>query len=871
MYLCPLKMKKQSFNIIFRLWTCLTLWWTVSTTVQAQVQGFVTDSLTRKPVSFVQVYYEGSSVGTQTDERGYYYLPAPSSSNTTTLIFSSIEYNPKKISVKADTPQHINITLSEHVRLLSEVTVKPRKERYRRKNNPAVELMRRVIANKWKSDIQRHPWCSYYSYQKITTSLDDVTPSKLESTIFKQVPSLINHVEIDTVTHRLILPLVVNETVSRHLWREFPKAEKTIVMGEQSNGINDLLSVGKGLNTIMENYMGAINIHDEDIYLLGKRFISPIATTGAISFYQYYIMDTLKVQGDSCIHLTFVPQNSQDFGFSGHLYVTKDSTCQVKLCQMTFPQKTGINFVDEITIRQEFEPLPNGSWALKTDDFRVNLSLIDQLQSAQIQRTTRYSDYSFAPLEASLFKGNSVKEVYPDATIQTEEFWQSHRPIQLTAKERNMKSLVEDVKQMPGFRYIIFAVRALVENFIETGRDGQPSRFDIGPVNTMVSSNYIDGIRLRFSGKTTAAFNPHLFFKGYIAYGIKDHRPKYKAEVEYTFEKKKRLPFEFPRRSIAFSHQYDVMSPADKYLVTDKDNMFLSLKANTVDQLSFIRRNALTFVYETDNMFSVHAELRHTNDQPVGRLSYIRNDGTNVNMVKRLTTSEASLTLRYAPGETFIHSKQGRMAVNRNASVFTLSHTVGLDDILGSDYHYHMTELSFYKRFWLSSWGRVNTMLKGGAVWNRVPFPLLMFPAANQSFIIQNNHFHMINNMEFLNDRYASLDIVAELNGVLLNRIPLLKHLKWREVFGVSLLYGSLSDKNNPYATPGDNRIFLFPTRNGQATSFVMDSHTPYMEYHAGLYNVFKILRIEYYRRLTYLHLPEASKHGVRMALQFSF
>lgn len=858
-------------NVVRRGLCCLLLMVALVVSSYAQVRGTVTDSLTHKPISFVQVYYEGTSIGTQTDDHGRYHLPSPSGKTPLKLVFSSIEYVKKEVWVNPGAPRRINVLMSETAHALSEVTVKPGRERYRRKNNPAVELIRKVIANKRKADLRNHDWYSYYTYQKMTTSFDDVDMVEMEKGLFKQMPFMRDQVEVDSMTGRLILPVSMDETVTRHIWRRASRTEKSIVMGQNSVGVNNLLSVGEGMTTIMESIFGQVDIYDEDIHLLEKRFISPIATTGAISFYKYYIMDSLLVDGDSCIHLTFVPQNSQDFGFAGHLYVVKDSSYQVKKCVMTLPQKTGVNFVDEISIEQEYQRLPDGSWGMKTDDLRVNLVLVNALQGAQVRRTTRYSDYSFQPLDMVLFRRKLKEEVHQDAHIQDEIFWQGHRSVPLTAKEKNMSTFVADFKKMPGFKYLIFCVRALVENFIETGSEGKPSKFDIGPVNTLVSGNYIDGLRLRLSGKTTAAFNPHLFFNGYVAYGFKDGRPKYKAEVEYSFEKKKRLPFEFPRRSVALSHQYDVMAPSDKYLVTDKDNMFLSFKSNTVDQMSFMRKTIFTFNYEADNTFSTKIELRHTNDRPVGKLAYVLNDDAGQTRVHDITTTEAGVTFRYAPGETFVNSKQGRMAVNRNASVFSLSHTVGFKGILGGDYNYHITEMSFYKRFWLSSWGRINATLKGGVVWDKVPFPLLSFPATNQSYIIQLNHFHLMNNMEFLNDRYASLDMTAELNGVLLNRIPLIKHLKWREVFGVNILYGGLSDKNNPYARPGDKGLFLFPQRDGHVTSHIMDADVPYIEYHVGVHNVFKILRIEYYRRLTYLSLPDVNKHGVRLMLQFKF
>lgn len=838
--------------------------------LQAQVKGWVVDSLTNEPIPFVQVYYRGTTVGTQTDNNGFYSLPSPSGKKISELVFASIEYGEKSVFLPAGTSRQIDMKMQESAILLKEITVEKR-GRYSRKNNPAVDLMRKVIANKKNSDLKRHDFYSYYGYRKMTTSLDNLTPQTLEEGLFKSMPFLKNQVEVDSVTHRMILPILVDETVTRYLYRKDSQTEKHFILGKRNEGINELLSVGEGIAPVIQDVFGNINIYDEDISLLEKRFISPIATHGAISFYQYYIMDTIKVEQDRCIHLTFVPQNNQDFGFIGHLYILADSSYQVRKCAMSLPQNTAVNFVDEIEILQEFQPLPDGGWGIKTDDMRINLSVVKALQAFQIQRVTRYTNYSFEPLEEGLFKRKLKEEVHADAQIQDELFWSQYRVVPLTKKEAGVKRFVNDIKNMPGYKYVIFCAKALIENFVETGTETTPSKFDFGPMNTIFSGNYIDGLRLRVSGKTTAALNPHLFFNGYVAYGTKDGRFKYKGELEYSFHKKKRLPFEFPRRSVALSHQYDVMSPSDRFLSTDKDNMFLSLKASTVDQMSFMRKTIFTYCYESDNSFTTKVELRHINDRPVGKLAYIRNDGTGVNSVHDMTSAEVALILRYAPGETYINSKQGRMEVNRDAPVFSLSHTWGVKGILGGDYNYHATEFSIYKRFWLSSYGRINTFLKGGAVWNKVPFPLLSFPPSNQSYIMQRNAFHLMNNMEFLNDRYASLDVTCELNGVLLNRIPLIRKLKWREVFGVRMLYGGLTDKNNPEINFGDRELFLFPQRDGQPTSFVMKSDLPYIEYHVGVHNVFKILQIEYFRRLTYLNLPNVDKDGIRLMLQFKF
>jgi len=430
-----------------------------------------------------------------------------------------------------------------------------------------------------------------------------------------------------------------------------------------------------------------------------------------------------------------------------------------------------------------------------------------------------------------------------------------------------MDLFVKRMQEIPGFKYVIFGAKALIENFVETGSPGHPSKFDFGPVNTMVSNNYIDGLRLRLSGQTTGKFNPQLFLSGYYAYGFKDNRSKYEANVEYSFDKKEFLPREFPKHSVTASYSYDVMSPMDKFLKTDKDNVFVAFKTTTVDQMSYVRDASLKYEREMQSGFSYTLSVKSRNDEPTGNLHYIMNDETHT-VIPDITTTEASLLFRYAPGETFVNTKQRRIPVTYDAPVFTLSHTTGLKDVLGSDYQFNLTEAGISKRFWLSSWGKFDLAIKAGKQWNKVPFPLLIMPAANLSYITQRETFNLINNMEFLNDQFVSLDLAYDMNGKLFNRIPLIKKLKWREVFRFRSLYGTLSDKNNPDKTPG---LFLFPTRDGVTTSFAMEKETPYMEVSVGVYNIFKLLHVEYVRRLNYLDHPGINRDGIRVALIMNF
>lgn len=851
----------KSFLLFLLLGCCIS--------VSAQnIQGVVTDSLTNEPIPYLSVFYEGKGVGSITDNDGNYKVETRKGWNK--LTFSAVGYVTKVVNIIPGVTKNLNVRMRPDDIMLDEVVVKPKREKYSRKNNPAVELMKKVIAHKKNNKLSENDYYQYNKYQKITMSLNDVTPEMLEKGMYKKMPFLKDQIELCEETNKFILPISVDETASQKIYRKHPKSEKTIIKGMSSTGVNELFATGDMLSTVLKDVFTDVNIYDNDIRLLQYPFISPISSSYAISFYKFYIMDTTFVDKDKCFHLTFVPNNSQDFGFTGHLYVLADSSYTVKKCTMNLPKKSGVNFVDNMDIIQEFEQLPNGEWVLKTDDMIVEMTLMKIMQGFQIRRTTRYSDYAFDELPQQLFKrkGAEIKEA--DAMMRGDDFWNQYRPVPLTQTESSMDMLVKRLEQMPGFKYVIFVLKAFIENFVETGTKEHPSKVDIGPVNTMISNNYIDGLRLRMSAQTTANLNPHLFFKGYYAYGFKDHRSKYMGEVEYSFNKKEYLPREFPKNSITFSYQYDVMSPTDKFLKTDKDNVFVSFKTSTVDQMSYVRNIALKYENETQFGLKTTVEVKHSTDEPTGGLAYITNDDQKT-LVPEIQTMEASLAFRYAPGETFVNTKQRRIPVSFDAPVFTLSHTAGFKGVLGGEYNYNLTEIGLYKRFWFSSWGKIDMFVKGGAQWNKVPFPLLIMPAANLSYILQRETFNLINNMEFLNDRYASLDVSWDLNGKIFNRIPLLKKLKWREAIGFKMLYGHLTDKNNPMKHPGDSELFLFPTRDGRPTSFVMDPKTPYMECSVGIHNIFKILHIDYVRRLNYLDHPDANKWGVRFMVMMTF
>ena len=838
---------------LFRIYILLLFLW-LSAAAQAQITGVVTDALTGDTIAYPSASYKGHHMAVSGDAQGRFSIEHHEG---WVLTISAVGYQSKEFTVKANSPLTMAVKLKPDTRTLKEVVVRTKRNRYSRKDNPAVELMKRVIAAKKKTDLSNHDFYQYNKYQKITLAVNDIQKADIDSGFFAKKQWLTDQMETSPYNHKLILPISVDETVTQHIYRKNPKSEKDIVLGQQSTGLNQLLETGDILNNVLKDVFTDVDLYDNQVRLLQFPFTSPIGKD-AIAFYRYYIEDTVYVDHDLCYHLQFLPNNQQDFGFRGELYILADSILHLKRAELSIPKCSDVNFVDNLNITQEYTQLPNGEWALSVDDMVVELKVTNFMSKALVVRTTRLSDYAFDELPKQLFKGKTATRREANAMMRDDSFWNQYRTVELTKSESEMDAFIRRVQQLKGFKYIIFGAKALIENFVETGDLNHPSKVDIGPVNTIFTSNFIDGFRTRISAQTTANLNKHWFFAGYYAHGWRSHKNYYNAEVTYSFNKKDYLPREFPKRTLTFSSTYDIMSPSDKFMGTDKDNVFTAFKWSKVDKMMFYNRQKITFEWESEWGLRTIVGLKTEANEAAGALYF---------PVGTLRTTEWSLNFQLAPGRTYVNTKQRRYPINMDAPVFSLGHTMGVK-FLGGDYRYNFTEAGIYKRFWMNSWGKIDARVKAGAQWNKVPFPLLIMPAANLSYIRQDETFNMINNMEFLNDRYASLDVAWDLNGKILNRIPLLKKLKWREYIGVKTLWGKLTDRNNPtlLANAADPMLWAFPVG-----SYVMDPKRPYVELIAGVHNIFKILHVEFVHRCNYTHLPTAKRNGVRFMIRVTF
>ena len=851
-------------KILGRFYLIVVLW--VVSVLQVMAQDKITGRVIDEDgfaVSYASVQYRGHKIAVSSDGEGKFTIEKHPG---WMLTVSALSYKSQTVKVDEKT-NFIEVKLKDDSHKLTEVVVKTKRGKYTRKDNPAVELMKRVIAAKKKTDLTNHPYYQYDKYQKITLSLNDLKKEQLENKFFSKRQYLLDQVETSPYNGKLILPVSVDETVSQHIYRKDPKTEKDIIKGQQSNGIGQIIQTGEILNTALKEVFTDVDIYDDYVRLLQYPFPSPIGRT-AVSFYHFYIEDTVYVDRDKCYHLQFIPANSQDFGFRGELYVLADSTLHVKKCNLYMPHNTDVNWVQDMKIEQEYTKLDNGEWVLSKDDMVAEIHANKLLQDLLVVRNTRLSDYAFDELPKQLFKGKAKVRHDMDAMNRDEAYWNKYRQVDLTKSESSMDSFIHRMENSKGFKYIIFGIRALMENYVEvahkTDKNGdKKSIFDLGPVNTFISNNFVDGVRLRLAGRTMAALNPHFFWDGYGAYGMKSHDWYYGHIFTYSLNKKKNSPFEFPMRKFTVEIGHDITSPSDDNLLHNKDNFFMTIRATKQDQMYLYQRQKVGFTYETDWGFRFDTSLRWQSNRTVGNLHYFKvSDGTEV---KKIRTTEASVGFDYNPGVTYVNTKQQRLPINLDSPEITLSHTMGFDGFMGGQYKSNLTTLGIYKRQWLGSFGYMDFNVTGKVQWNKVPFSMLVQPPVNLSIFEQEATVSMMKDWEFLSDRQIFWSVAWDMNGKLLNRIPLIKKLKWREYVAVKGAWGDLTSKNDPTKNVNDPLLFKFPNNS---YSF---GKTPYWEVVAGVHNIFKFFGIDYVRRLNYLDHGNISKWGVRMGFLMSF
>jgi len=819
-----------------------------------RIKGRVIDVRTKKPLPFVNVVFKDKNLGVITDYKGAYHIETQWPSDH--LQASYMGYNSQTKLVKTDKNQTINFSLRPINITLKEVEVKAKRVRYRNKNNPAVALIRKVIKNK---NLNRKEHLNYYEfdkYEKDEFDINNITDKYKQKKSFKKFQFVFNYVDTSDINGKPFLPVFLKESRAKVYYRKTPKSKKEYILGTKMTGFHEYID-NQGVSYIIDNLYEEIDLYDNTIMLLTNPFISPISVI-APSIYKFRIIDTLNINGYNCIRLAFQPRNKQDFAFAGSLYITNDSRYAVIKADMRVSKDINLNFVNDLEIIQEYSFINNKAWMLTTDKLVVDFNLGRKGIGMFGRKSIYYDNFVFNKNRPdSLYKGTEDAIREPGFDERDSSFWKKYRIVDLTKQEKNIYTMVDSVQNVPAFKRTMDIVMLLVAGYWNF------DKIDVGPVNTFYSFNDVEGFRLRLGGRTSDKFSKKFRLSGYGIYGFKDKQFKYSAMATWSLNNKALK--DNPKHTLSLQYQYETNFPGMEVEFINEDNFLLSFKRGIADKILYNRMFKIEHYRDWKDGFSTTLVLRNIQRKPGGTLYFDYVDGHSV---QSITSSEITARIRFAPNEKFYQGIDYKVPIITNQPILQFSYTQGLKGILGSDYSYSKLKFNAFKRFYMGPFGFTNTEIEAGKIFGEVPFILLNLPRANQTYSYQLRSYNMMNFLEFASDEYVSLFVEHHFNGFILNKIPLIKKLKWRSIISFKGLYGSITDKNNPEI---NQNLMLFPTDEfGSPTTFSL-KEKPYVEVSVGIGNIFKFFRIDLIRRMSYLDNPNVPEYGIRGRFKFDF
>jgi len=804
------------------------------------VSGVVVDAKSGTPLDLAYVIIEGTSQGVSTDQNGHFSITTDR--KNISLKISRLGYSDANIKVLNNKSENLRIELVPVDIELNTVVVKANKIKYKNKNNPAVSLIDSVVAYRDKNRVASFDYLQYEKYEKIQFALSNVSEDFKKSAVLKDISFIFENPDTTKQAGKEVLPMYIKETLSDYYYRKTPKAENTIVKADKMANFEGYLD-NKGISAYLNHLYQDIDIYSPNITFLTNQFLSPIANTAPL-FYRYYIQDTLDIDGTKCIKLFFSPRNKTDMLFQGFMYITMDGSYAVKRIDMGVNKNINLNWVKDVNIAQEFVKTVDEGWVKSLDELSVDFGFNQRGMGIFGQRSVSYRNFVInLPIDDSKFK-----RILPvaDSINKSDEFWQMNRHIQLSKAEEATYYNLDSIQKVPSFRTMMDVMRLAFAGFHDFGK------FEIGPVSTFASYNSIEGPRVKFGGRTTPKLFNKLILEGYLAYGFKDEQFKYNIGAAYSLTRN--TVYDFPVKSLRVNYQVDTKVPGQELYYVQEGNALLSFKRGVDDKRFYNKTFKAEFLDEFENHFSYTLGYNYTRQSPGGVLDF-----------KPLDISELSLRLRYAPKEQFYQGKMFREIVPSRYPIITLDY-INSSKFLGGDYNYNSVKLNFFKMFYPGIIGYTAVRIEGGAVFGEVPYPLLQIHNANQTYYYQSIAYNLMNFLEFVSDRYASINIDHCFNGFIFNKIPLIKNLRLREVVTLKVLYGGLSRDNNP---DFNSSLMKFPVnKKGITTTFPLENK-PYVEVGCAVANILNFVRIDFIQRVSYLNHPNVARSGVRIMFKF--
>ncbi|TDW97222.1 DUF5686 family protein [Dinghuibacter silviterrae] len=856
------------------------------------VSGVVVDSTTKAPLPNVSIKAVKGSKGTLTDSAGQFSLAVDD--GTRQIIISSLGYSDRLLRLTSAPEQHFTVRMGTAYKSMGEVVVKWKKSKYRNKNNPAVELIREVIDHKDSNQVKGYPYATYREYERMQVSMDNIPKFIQNSKLLKQFHFLFENVDTVKYPGKRLIPIYLSETLSDNYFRRQPEKKKTIIVGQKSINFGEYIDM-KGISNILTRMYEPINIYDNNISLFTTQFLSPVAGS-APTFYMYFIQDTIMEEGIRLVRLNFLPRNPDDLLFKGTLFVTLDGRYAIKKATLEVSKHVNLNYVRGFRATQGFSRDTSGRYFLTSSDMIADFGITNNGVGAFGERAFSYSNYrSSDRLPDSLFKGPSVvvsatpgtvvnpgtgavagaKELRDGsarvsdlgggtsipvgAAVLSDSEWAASRTIPLTNAELRAYSNIDSLTGMKSYKRIMDYATLLVAGYKQAGP------FEVGPFATFYTFNPVEGFKPRFGGRSTTRLSKRYYVESYVAYGTKDDKWKYYFGGTYSINHQS--IYKYPLNYVTANFQRDTRTPGqmDGF---NQESSYSSLKRGDNTKWLYNDIFKVDYVHEFGDHLSYDLGFRYWQQHPGGSIAYVYELNPNeYDSVQSVTTTELNLTLRWAPHEEYYQGKVGRVSVANRYPIITLRYAHGFQGLMNGQYNYDALHLNVYKRVYMSPIGYSDVTFDAGWTGGKLPFPLLTIHTANQGYAYYIDQYNLMNFEEFVSDHYAGVDIDHYFNGFFFNKIPLLKWLKLREVIAGKILFGGVRDENNPAITADQMK---FPTTNGVTSTYTLNNG-PYIEVSAGVTNIFKLVRIDFVKRLTYLNHPDIATWGIRARVKFDF
>ena len=875
---------KRSYLIL--LWSFLCLLPSLlpaQVTSSTTISGILYDRQTGEPIPYATISTETrqSVTGTASDDKGAFTIKLQQeliASDTIALQISCIGYEGRTLRLdKYQNHELGRIPLSRKETVIETVVVKPKKERYRRKGNPAVTIMRQVMQHKERNHLSALPDYSYQLYQKTLLAQGDVTRGKGYWGIPKW--RMKSFVDSSALARTPILPFSLRE---RHIVyaQQSGHPEPPLLLGTRHKGVEQVVDEGL-LSSNIDALLAPVDIYNNDLSLLSKEIIGPLHAQLGITFYKYYLRDTIPdASGNPCYQIQFVPIEMRDAGFSGTLLVdTVDYS--IHRVEMRLPTTANVNWVDRLEITIDYAPQsitrqdgrPDTLWLPERQRLDALFRVSKRLDISALARVT--SIYSHYETGTTALRPETLdpRLLLPADTLQQlmtrviDDYGLVVRPEPIDSTEQRATQLVDYILHDPGYKLFSLGARMASVGFIPIPAEPlhrERVYLDLGPLETLISANLIEGVRLRLGGMTTARLHNQLFAEGYVTYGFKDKKWKYYARLIYATKPKELHPHSYPRNNFALAVRNDLFFPGEESYGLYKDGI-----ASIFGTYGITRRYYgldINASHEIDWSPSLYSNIwvDYQRQRPTGTLHYYALDAEgNQYEVEELRQAEIGASLSWTPGRTPYSGRKPGSIVSADIykPTFTLSGSIYPRGLWGNEQTHGALHLAYSQRLYLSIFGALDITLQSGIALGDTPQSQLFTPYGNRAWLLVPDAFQTIQPLEFIADKYLDFKLLYRMEGLLFNRIPLVKRLGLRELVGIHGYWGDTSPRHR---SPRPGQILLptyaEPMRNNL-----------HLEFSAGLSNIFKMLSVQYFYRITGKGLPARQRHSVRLGISVSF